>query len=317
MSRRALRVVIGGGCETCRPASRRHLAMVFPPCRHCIAEPPTVVAPAFPQVNGMVVVPLYRCQWLYRLSRLLPVGNEDWLERGHGGGESLRPLIKSSSDRAADRVSVRAVLRGATAAAKRPPRRRTKALVGWLLYCATAVGGTAAAFTVRDTLFPSLGAPTQAGTWLNTQTRPDETIEHNSPPPPRTDAVAGAVLVEADPSVTASSVDDQAVSSSSDQGPGSSIDNHRAPTTRSGPGTGTTVHVNPSSGPAPGTTVDGDDPEETPHTGTTPHDNDPVTTVTTTADPSVPTTTDPDHKGKGGGGGDSGGGGDGGGGGGG
>jgi hypothetical protein len=91
------------------------------------------------------------------------MGEDDWLERGHGGGEGLKPLIKDSSDRAPDRVSIRGVLRGTTPPPK--PRRRTKALVGWLLYCATAVGGTAAAFTVRDTLFPSLGAPTKRGVW--------------------------------------------------------------------------------------------------------------------------------------------------------
>jgi len=233
------------------------------------------------------------------------VGDEDWLERGHGGGESLRPLIKGSPDRAADRVSVRAVLLGASAAAKRPPRRRTKALVGWLLYCATAVGGTAAAFTVRDTLFPSLGAPTKAATWLNPAVAADGTTEHNTTPAPLTDAVAGAVLVETDPTVTSSSVEAQTVPSASEQGPDSSIDG-RGPSTRSGPGT--TVDDNPSRGPAPGTTVDGDDPEPTSPTGGDPHDDDPVTTVTHTPDPSAPTTTDASGKGKGGGGGDSGGG---------
>ena len=73
-------------------------------------------------------------------------------------------MIKGSSSRAVDRVSIRSVLRGTDSAeAANCRRRRNKALVGWLLYCATAVGGTAAAFTVRETLFPSLGAPTNKG----------------------------------------------------------------------------------------------------------------------------------------------------------
>jgi uncharacterized membrane protein YgcG len=245
---------------------------------------------------------------LYGGATLGAVGNEDWLERGHGGGESLQPLIKSAPERGADRVSVRGVLGGASTAAKRPPRRRTKALVGWLLYCATAVGGTAAAFTVRDTLFPSLGAPTKAATWLNRAAAPHNTAPTETTPPPGSDAVAGAILVETNPSVIPPSVEDQTVPSTSDQGTSSSTQG-RAPTARSGPGTGTTVDDNPSRGPGPGTTVDEDDPAATSPTGTTPHEDDPVTTVSTTPDPSAPATTDPDHKGKGGGGGDSGGGG--------
>src|SRR3954452_14084832 len=142
----------------------------------------------------MVVVPLYCCEPLGPSAHLASVGDEDWLERGHGGGESLQPLIKGSSDRATDRVSVRAVLLGASAALYRRPRRRTKALVGWLLYCATAVGGTAAAFTVRDTLFPSLRARTKAVTLLNPAVTGDGTTELNTTPAPVTDAVAGSVL---------------------------------------------------------------------------------------------------------------------------
>src|SRR3954469_10583543 len=140
----------------------------------------------------VVLVPLYCCQPLGPCAHLASVGDEDWLERGHGGGESLRPLIKGSPDRAADRVSVRAVLLGASAAAKRPPRRRTKALVGWLLYCSTAVGGTAAAFTVRDTLFPSLGAPTEAAIWVKRPAPPTLTSAPVTTAARGTDAGAGA-----------------------------------------------------------------------------------------------------------------------------
>jgi uncharacterized membrane protein YgcG len=231
------------------------------------------------------------------------------LERGHGGGEGLRPLIKGSSTKGADRVSVRAVLRGVPTATKRPPRRRTKALVGWLIYCGVAAGGTAAAFTVRDTLFPALGsAPNSEKVWDNDPAA-HETTEHNSTPAPGTDAFDQAVLVETDPSVTASSVDDATVPSVSNEGPGSSIDGH-GPGTQSGPNT--TVDDNPNRGPGPGTTVDDHDPEATSPTSV-PHDDDPVTSATTTPDPNAPGTTVADNSGKGkgggGGGGDSGGGG--------
>jgi len=222
-------------------------------------------------------------------------------------------MIKGSSTRGAERVSVRAVLRGVPAAAKRPPRRRTKALVGWLIYCAVAVGGTAAAFTVRDTLFPSLGGGSPAanpkGVWGDN--KPPETSEHDSTPAPGAEAVDAAILVETDPTVTASSVDDATLPSVSNEGPATSIDSH-GPSTRTGPNT--TVDDNPNRGPGPGTTVDDHDPEAT--SPTTPHDDETGTTATTTPDPSGPATTVADNSGKGkgggggGGGGDSGGGGD-------
>jgi len=214
-------------------------------------------------------------------------------------------MIKGSSTRGADRVSVRAVLRGVPAAAKRPPRRRTKALVGWLIYCGVAIGGTAAAFTVRDTLFPALGsAPTPNKVWGNDSVAADETTEHNSTPVPGTDVFDQAVLVETDPSVTASSIDDATVPSVSNEGPASSIDSH-GPGTQTGPNT--TVDDNPNRGPGPGTTVDDNDPQATSPTSV-PHDDDPVTTATTTPDTDAPGTTVADNsgKGKGGGGGGSG-----------
>jgi len=218
-------------------------------------------------------------------------------------------MIKGSSGKGADRVSVRAVLRGVPAAAKRPPRRRTKALVGWLIYCSVAVGGTAAAFTVRDTLFPALGsAPTPHNVWGNDAVAADETTEHNSTPVPGTDVFEQVVLAETDPSITASSLDDATVPSVSIEGPDSSIDGH-GPGTQTGPNT--TVDDNPNRGPGPGTTVDDHDPEAT--SPTTPaHDDDPATTAST-PDPNVTGTTVADDSGKGkgggGGGGDSGGGG--------
>ncbi len=120
---------------------------------------------------------MYCCQSLGLPATLVVVGDQDWLDKGHGAGEGLQPMIKRSAPHAFDRVSIRSVLRG-TDAPKPRNSRRNKALVGWLLYCATAVGGTAAAFTVRDTLFPSLGAPTDNRVWPN----PDTTLttEHGS-----------------------------------------------------------------------------------------------------------------------------------------
>jgi hypothetical protein len=81
-------------------------------------------------------------------------------------------MIKGSSAAGA-RASIRQTLRGGDASTgRRRVRRRTKALVGWMLYCLTAVGGTAAAWTVRETLFPALGAPTQRSTLESPATEP-------------------------------------------------------------------------------------------------------------------------------------------------
>jgi len=218
-------------------------------------------------------------------------------------------MIKGSSTRGTERVSVRAVLRGVPTGAKRPPRRRTKALVGWFIYCAVAAGGTAAAFTVRDTLFPTLGGSSPAanpkGVWGDNET--PETSEHNSTLAPGTQVFDQAVLAETDPSASDSSADEQTAPSATAEGPGTSVDN-QGPGTRSGPNT--TVDDNPNRGPGPGTTVDDHDPEATPTGTSVPHDDDPVPTASSTPDPNAPSTTVASNsgKGKGGGGGDSGGG---------
>lgn len=117
----------------------------------------------------MVVLPLYRCELFVETTTLIPMGEQDWLETGHGAGDGLQPLVKGPVA-AAGRVSIRQVLRGTDAPVtpRRRPRRRTKALVGWLVYSMTAVGGTAAAWTVRETLFPSLGAPPAPQLWGET-----------------------------------------------------------------------------------------------------------------------------------------------------
>ena len=78
-----------------------------------------------------------------------------------------------------DRVSIRSVLRGGDVRSPRKSRRRTKILVGWFVYCGIAVGGTAAAFTVRDTLFPQLGGPSKA-LWVSPTPEVPLTTEHGA-----------------------------------------------------------------------------------------------------------------------------------------
>ena len=223
---------------------------------------------------------------------------------GHGGGEGLRPMVKGSSGRAVDRVSIRTVLRGGEVAPSRMPRRRTKALVGWLLYCCTAVGGTAAAFTVRDTLFPSLGAPTRRAVWANATAETTLTTEHGSSSTSQPVETVTATAIPATTASTPESVEPQTVPSVSDdsQGPSTSVTGHGP--SNGVPPTGTTV-ANPSSGPGPGTTVD-DRPTDTstPTSASTPGGPDP-TAASTPADP-VTSGTDPSQqsgKAKGGGGG--------------
>jgi uncharacterized membrane protein YgcG len=255
----------------------------------------------------VVVLPLYQCYSRCTPTTLNRVGDQDWLDTGHGGGEGLQPMISGTTRRVVDRVSIRSVLRGGEVAKARQPRRRTKALVGWLLYCCTAVGGTAAAFTVRDTLFPSLGAPTRTQVWASSSADTTLSTEHGSTAVPQVlvaDSETTALPTTA--STPAESVEENAGPSATDanQGPGNSVDNR-------GPGnvpqTGTTV-AGPHDGPGPGTTV-GDPPTDTstPGSASTP----PTSADATSTTPSTPGTPDDGtspNKGNGGGGGGGGGG---------
>ncbi len=232
------------------------------------------------------------------------MGEHDWLERGHGGGEGLQPLIKGSSGRALDRVSIRSVLRGTTP--PRTPRRRTKALVGWLLYCATAVGGTAAAFTVRDTLFPALGAPTQRGVWATSNVDTTVSVQHGSTTTVSRDVVIleAAMQREIVESASQSSIDAATVTTApaAEQAPDGSVDG-RDPASNRGPGgTVAVTDEGPASGPEPGTTID----EHPTDTSTPPTLGEP--TPPSTPDPTVTTTTVQGDGGKGKGGGGGGGG---------
>ncbi|HEX3088903.1 MAG TPA: hypothetical protein VHQ23_09625 [Ilumatobacteraceae bacterium] len=248
------------------------------------------------------------------------MGDQDWLDKGHGAGEGLQPMIKRSAPHAFDRVSIRSVLRG-TDAPKPRNSRRNKALVGWLLYCATAVGGTAAAFTVRDTLFPALGAPTDNRVWPN----PDTTLttEHGSASTDDTRTTVTPTTLAATTLAAAAEAPTVPTVAGSSQGPGNSIDNSGPGAAGPGPNAGT----GSGTGPAPGTTVDENQARgQGPGPGTTVADNPsdtstPSSASTPTSAPGTPTSpapadgdTSPGHQsGKGGGSGGGGGGGGGGG----
>jgi hypothetical protein len=253
---------------------------------------------------------LYCCYSRRRATTLNSVGDQDWLEKGHGAGEGLEPMIKGSSSPAVDRASIRSVLRGTESPRPRASRRRNKALVGWLLYCATAVGGTAAAFTVRDTLFPSLGAPPANRVWPN-PTTPDSTLatEHGSSTIAQTDTTTATTLVEATVAAAAQQVvaETTPTVASPAQGPGNSIDN-KGPGNGAAPSPGTTVADNPTRGPGPGTTVD-DHPTDTstPSSASGPPSSADATATSTPTDPASSNSTPSGQNGKGsgkGGGGD-------------
>jgi hypothetical protein len=251
---------------------------------------------------------LYCCQSRPGASTLVNVAEHDWLERGHGGGEGLQPMIKGSARRATERVSIRGVLRGGSPVRRRS-RRRTKALVGWLLYCCTAVGGTAAAFTVRDTLFPSLGAPTTRSLWVSTH--PDTTLVTD--PSSSSSEKVDTLEVESTVATTvAASIEDHNASSVSPPGDGSnganttnSVDDHGSGRGNV-PETGTTLAGSPSSGPSgPVTTVDNHGGTSTPSTpssaSTPPASVDPQPTAASVPGSATTDTSAGHQSGKGGG----------------
>jgi cytoskeletal protein RodZ len=238
------------------------------------------------------------------------VGEQDWLDTGHGGGEGLRPMIKGSSRDVPDRAPIRSVLRGADSARSPKRRKRNKALVGWLLYCATAVGGTAAAFTVRDTLFPQLDGPTRKAVWVSSNVDPTSTAAHGSSTSEGASTTAKDVtttIVATTVGAPALALEAQTVPTVSNQGPSNSV-NNRGPAGGAVPATGTTVAAtDPPQGPGPGTTI-ADDKGRGGDTSTasSPSSAPPASADVTSAS-APPTSSDgtsPGHgKGKGGGGG--------------
>jgi hypothetical protein len=222
------------------------------------------------------------------------MGEQDWLEQGHGSGAGLQPMIKGSIRQTRERASIRSVLRG-SASAPRRSRRRTKALVGWLLYCCTAVGGTAAAWTVRETLFPSLGAPTTRSVWENPKV--DTTVTTAPASTATESSVVLALAADTTVATTQSSVEPQTVPSASP--PTSSVDNSGSGKTP----TGTTIADNPSSGPGPGTTVDDHSTDTSTPQASSPSSAD-TSTTPSSSDPSTSDSSgDSSGKGKGGSGG--------------
>ena len=81
-----------------------------------------------------------------------------WLDGGHGDGESLAPVTG---------VPARDIVDSSDRGAASWNSRSSKALVAALVAVAL-IGSTGTAYAVRETLFPSLGAPTSPSVWSNT-----------------------------------------------------------------------------------------------------------------------------------------------------
>ena len=181
-------------------------------------------------------------------------------------------MIKGSTRRVGDRVSIRSVLRGADAP-RRGTRRRTKALVGWLLYCCTAIGGTAAAWTVRETLFPSLGAPTTRSVWEHPSLSAPSTTEQSTTSTEARPIVITKALVANSVATTQSSIDQQTVPSASSTGaPDNSVNSQG--TGSGGPGTSVVDDPTDTSVPHSGPTTSVDPTSSTSNPGPSTSDSD-------------------------------------------
>ena len=89
-----------------------------------------------------------------------------WLDSGHGDGESLAHVTG---------VPARDVVAPSDRGSASWNSRSTKAVVGALATLAL-IGSAGTAYAIRETLFPSLGAPTSRSVWTNTPA-PDESAE--------------------------------------------------------------------------------------------------------------------------------------------
>ncbi len=89
----------------------------------------------------------------------------NWLDRGHGDGESLVQVSGVPS-----RDMVASEDRGATGWNS----RSTKVVVA-ALAAAALIGSAGTAYAIRETLFPSLGSPTSPSVWQTTKP-PDTTV---------------------------------------------------------------------------------------------------------------------------------------------
>jgi hypothetical protein len=89
-----------------------------------------------------------------------------WLDTGHGDGESLVHVTG---------VPARDVVAPSDRGSASWNSRSSKAVVGGLVTLAL-IGSAGTAYAIRETLFPSLGAPTSPSVWTNTPA-PDESAE--------------------------------------------------------------------------------------------------------------------------------------------
>ena len=80
-----------------------------------------------------------------------------WLDRGHGDGESLVQVAG---------VPARDMIRRSDRGSAGWNSRSTKAIVG-ALATAALIGSAGTAYAIRETLFPTLGAPTSRSVWSN------------------------------------------------------------------------------------------------------------------------------------------------------
>ena len=117
-----------------------------------------------------------------------------WLDTGHGDGESLAHVTG---------VPARDIVAPSDLGSASWNSRSTKAVVGALAALAL-IGSAGTAYAIRETLFPSLGAPTSRSVWTNTPA-PDESAEvtvssvttSTSTVPPETTAPAETSTVPA------------------------------------------------------------------------------------------------------------------------
>ena len=130
-----------------------------------------------------------------------------WLDRGHGDGASLAPVTGGPA-----REVVGPTDRGSSSWNS----RSTKAIVG-ALATAALIGSAGTAYAIRETLFPSLGAPTSPSVWSNTPApvEPAEVTETSVTSSTTTTSsvspvTSGADTVPAQAPVVVTSVDDHA-----------------------------------------------------------------------------------------------------------
>src|SRR4029079_15842400 len=92
-----------------------------------------------------------------------------WLDEGHGDGESLAPVTGVPSQDLVDLSD-----RGSATWHSRSSKVAVAALA-----VVAVVGSAGTAYAIRETLFPSFGAPTSSSVWSN-PVPPDESVPSTS-----------------------------------------------------------------------------------------------------------------------------------------